>query len=784
MDSYNKYLKYKLKYNLLRNSLHENIKGGGTDSMDRGYVMVATTTLNQWALDFEGNEKRIIKAILEAKKQNAKIILLPELSTSGYSCQDHYLERETYDLSFQIILNLLKDFTLTNDILIAIGCPIIHNDNRYNTTIFIANREIILIRPKINLADDGNYREVRWFTAWPINKYETYSYTIDDKIQTTPIGVAILDCNNVLIAAEICEELWVPDSINSKLYLNGVDIILNGSGSHYEYGKLQKRLDLIKNATKKSGGAYIYSNLEGCDGERLYFDGGSIIAMNGNIINIEDQFDMVDIKVMTEPIQLSSIISYRMKNNSYGTQSSIVSQFKVIKVNLNVTIKRLQFNMKGGMTIFKTINSTINSSIDIKNIVDAASCWMWDYLRKAGVMGFMLPLSGGADSATTASIVFNMCLIMSSTYKKEQKLDFYGTNSITIYINKYFPNKTDITPELLCSRILNTVYLPTKFSSVSKDNNITKDISEVIIEIGPNMDENIIIEYASNMTTGYLAKMFAQSIGATHREVNIQQMFEDGINGIKDITGVDFEMMKTDVKKFRDEGKREANGYAINSQWDLLFQNIQARLRMVNTYLIAQAIPKIDKSNGALLVLGSSNADEILAGYYTKYDASAADINPIGSLSKEYINQILDYFSKTLLPLKFIRAATPTAELVSSIQAQTDETDMGITYKQIYELGKLRASGYGPIDSYHKIIEDKKLYKIFTVNPRDESKPLEPKDVINIFYTRYNINRNKATIIPPSVHLLPSPDDNRFDLRPFLYPPFKNSRQYNEINNV
>ena len=55
--------------------------------------------------------------------------------------------------------------------------------------------------------------------------------------------------------------------------------------------KLQTRIDLLKNATKKSGGVYLYSNMEGGDGDRLWFDGRSMIAMNGQILNIEDETD-------------------------------------------------------------------------------------------------------------------------------------------------------------------------------------------------------------------------------------------------------------------------------------------------------------------------------------------------------------------------------------------------------------------------------------------------------------------------------------------------------------
>lgn len=70
----------------------------------------------------------------------------------------------------------------------------------------------------------------------------------------------------------------MPNTLNSTLSLNGVEIFLNMSGSHYETNKQKRRLNMILEATMKTGGIYIYSNLRGCDGNRLYFDGASIIA--------------------------------------------------------------------------------------------------------------------------------------------------------------------------------------------------------------------------------------------------------------------------------------------------------------------------------------------------------------------------------------------------------------------------------------------------------------------------------------------------------------------------
>ena len=805
-----KYLKYKEKYTQL--------KGGytGEKSVSSNKKMkISVATLNQWSLDFEGNEKRINAAIDMAIRDDSELILLPELAVCGYSCQDHFYEREVYQESFDMIKRIMTKYKDVK-IIIAIGCPIIHKDVKYNTCIFLYRGEIVLIRPKTILADNGNYREERWFTAWPLNKYDTFSYyntsnssssssanatlSNDTKEVECPIGVSIINYNGILIAAEICEELWTTNNLYTKLYLSGCDIVLNGSGSHFEAKKIITRQNLLKNASS-NGGVYVYSNLEGGDGDRLYFDGGSMIYKDGEMIAMETRFDLMDVKVLTREIDLSSILRNRLKNNSYETQASLeTNKFPIIKLNTE---------LRGG-SVFRSSRNTaqlgtydpkkelydINKdrkelydlknkeSIDeIKEIIDTAACWLWDYLRRSGASGFVLPLSGGADSGVTATLVYHMCTKMIT-----------AANTLNNPVVKNFIKRFEeaegleqLTSKQLCKYVLNTVYLPTKFSSV----NDGSKIDETRKDNNYNRFDNA--KDINRMTTRFLSHALADTIGSSWQQIDMQQMFEAGITGIQPISGKTFNDMKEQIESGRNHQQKTWDDQSI---WDIPFQNIQARLRMINTYLLAQTIPNVQFKNGQkpnianetnggirgktihtfLLVLGSSNMDEILVGYYTKYDASAADINPIGSLPKTYIKRVLDYYSQFVLPLKFINEATPTAELLNTVKVQTDETDMNLSYDQIYELGKLRSKGYGPKDVYTTIINDLKYKPIFNIRPRtptpvaDSAYQAQVLQIVNDFFGRYRINRNKTTIIPPSVHLMPSPDDNRYDLRPFLLP--------------
>lgn len=93
--------------------------------------------------------------------------------------------------------------------------------------------------------------------------------------------------------------------------LEGTEIITNSSASHHELGKLSRRIDLIKEATLKNGGIYLYANQQGCDGDRLYYDGAALIAFNGKIVAQGSQFSLNDVEVVTATLDLVAVRSHR-----------------------------------------------------------------------------------------------------------------------------------------------------------------------------------------------------------------------------------------------------------------------------------------------------------------------------------------------------------------------------------------------------------------------------------------------------------------------------------------
>ncbi len=673
-------------------------------------AVLATCNLNQWSLDFEGNTARIIESIEMAKASGARYRLGPELEITGYSCEDHFLELDTLQHSWESLGCILKGGH-TDGILCDIGMPIMHKNVRYNCRVFVLDGKLLLIRPKMILASDGNYREARWFTAWE-RGWTTEDYTLPQEIteltgqRKVPIGIAAIATTDTLLAAETCEELFVPMSPHIHFGNAGVEIIANGSGSHHELRKLDTRIALIRNASAKSGGAYLYANQQGCDGGRLYFDGCALIAQNGEILAQGSQFSLKDVEIVTATVNLHDVRAYRGAKASRAVQASKTEQLPQIDVDFALTPPQSE----GTPRITLKINPHYH--IPEEEIALGPGCWLWDYLRRSGAAGFFIPLSGGADSGAVATIVGSMCQLVAKAIREKNESVI---RDVSRWLAEGETPDVFTDPCVLANRLLYTCYIGTENSS---------------------------------RDTQKRAKQLAEQIGADHLSINM-----DGL--VKALQTL-FTRITQKTPRFKVEGGSHRENQAL--------QNIQARLRMVLSYLFAQMMPWVRNREGTLLVLGTGNVDEALRGYLTKYDCSSGDINPIGGISKHDLRRFLNWAKDNLgyTTLSEIVDAPPTAELepITETYTQIDEDDMGMTYAELSRFGRLRKMEQcGPVSMFEKLVQE-----------WDHLPPHEVAEKVKRFFRYYAINRHKMTTLTPSYHAESySPDDNRFDLRQFLY---------------
>ncbi|TFK51883.1 glutamine-dependent NAD(+) synthetase with GAT domain-containing protein [Heliocybe sulcata] len=677
-------------------------------------ITIATYSLNQWALDFQGNYERIIKSITIAKERGATLRVGPELEIPGYGCYDHFLEGDTILHSWEVLAKILESDE-TDGIVCDIGMPVVHKNVIYNCRIIIHDRKILLIRPKMWLANDGNYRELRYFTPWT-KHHQWEDHYLPRMIQKiteqvkVPFGDAVVSTQDTCIGVELCEELFTPASPHILMGLDGVEIFTNSSGSHHELRKLYTRVELIKEATLKLGGIYLYANQQGCDGDRLYYDGCAMIAVNGQLVAQGSQFSLQEVEVVSATVDLEDVRAHRARS-SRSMQAAAAERYHRVEVPFALSNKH--WSEVHDPSLRKHLEPRYH--LPEEEIALGPACWLWDYLRRSRAVGYFIPLSGGIDSCATAVITYSMCRLVVEAARNgnKQVIEDARRMSGEPPDSKYLP--TD--PMEFCKRIFHTCYMGTENSSIE---------------------------------TRSRAKELSKAIGGYHVDLNMDTI----VTSVRDLFG-----FVTGVKpRFRVQGGSDAENLAL--------QNIQARLRMVLAYLFAQLLPWVRGKYGGLLVLGSANVDESLRGYLTKYDCSSADVNPIGGISKTDLKKFIAYArDKFDLPIltKFLDA-TPTAELepITETYVQSDEADMGMTYDELSIFGKLRkVEKCGPYSTFTKLVHDWGSFL----------SPTQIAEKVKLFFFEYARNRHKMTTITPAYHAEQySPDDNRFDLRPFLYP--------------
>jgi NAD+ synthase (glutamine-hydrolysing) len=631
--------------------------------------VVATCNLNQWALDFDGNLERIVASIKQAKELGARYRLGPELEITGYSCEDHFLELDTMMHSDQSLAVIL-DGDLTDGILCDIGCPILHNNVRYNCRVFCLNRKIVLIRPKVTLADDGNYREKRFFTPWDHTETALHDHILSDVLRkvtnqtTVPMGVAIIATEETTIASEICEELWAPKSPHINFYLAGVEIISNGSGSHHGLRRMDARLTLMQEPTRKCGGAYMYANSRGCDGNRLYFDGGSLICLNGDLVAQASQFSLMDVEVITAVVDLDAIRSYRQSTASFQEQSSQQHSIPTIDIrhfSLRQDCERTA-NPHSLRSPCQSPPITRRLHSPEEECCMGPACWMWDYLRRSGASGFLLPLSGGADSAAAAAIVRVMCIMASEAA-------LAGNSQVIADIKKLFSSRaggggttSNVLIDSLSESSTFTTLSQARVAALTTDSDefvarnttsaVKRDVVSILAdELSMQIMHTVYLGTTnSSNSTRDRAKRLASAVRSYHNTVGIDDIVASVLSVFSTFTGR--------TPRYVSHGGTMAE--------DLALQNIQARLRMVMSYLCAQLFPWLRGNQGFLLVLSSGNVDEALRGYMTKYDCSSGDLNPIGGISKVDLKRMLMFIAqKHNLPvLDEIANAVPTVRMV------------------------------------------------------------------------------------------------------------------------
>ncbi|MEM8966481.1 MAG: NAD(+) synthase [Bacteroidota bacterium] len=526
-------------------------------------LTVAGVTLNQTPIDWDGNLARILHAIETAREQSADILCLPELCVTGYGCEDLFLSDWIYDKALEILPKIVD---ACQDITVAVSLPIIYQNHRYDTACLIHNQKILGFTAKQFLANDGVHYEPRWFTPWPA--YQQGEIEIDGQIYD--FGDLVYDVNGIRVAFEICEDAWREDLRPGWIHkTRQVDLILNPSASHFAFGKTRIREYLVVGGSADFDCAYVFTNLLGNEAGRMVYDGEILIAQCGKLLKKNDRLSFQDINFLSCEIDFS--------NESNSELASVTDDYD----------KEVEF-------------------------VKAESLALFDYLRKSHSRGFVLSLSGGADSSSCAVLVSEM---IRRGVRELGLSTFLQKLGMTKLFNKLEGLDEQITFRHLANHLLITAYQGTVNSS-----------------------ENTL----------KAAQTLADSIGATFHEWKI----DDEVGGY--------------TQKI-EEALRQ------NLTWeqdDITLQNVQARARNPAIWMLANI------HNALLLTTSNRSEGDVgyttMDGDTSGSIAPIAGVDKHFLIQwLHWAEDHLDYPG-----LHPVNCLSPSAELRPLEQIQTDEADL------------------------------------------------------------------------------------------------------------
>ena len=251
--------------------------------MKDGFIRVAASTPEVKVADVEYNREQICCRIIEGRERGAKIMVFPELVLTGYTCGELFNQKPLLTKAREELKKLV-DFTAGSDMLVFAGVPWEYNNKLYNTAAAIQDGELLALIPKMCLPNYSEFYELRYFNPG-FEKPVAVPWEDGYVLMGSKILFNCANVENLVVGAEICEDVWVlnPPSIGHASA--GATVIVNCSASDETTGKSDYRRSLISGQSARLLCGYIYANAgEGESTQDLVFGGQNIIAENGTML--------------------------------------------------------------------------------------------------------------------------------------------------------------------------------------------------------------------------------------------------------------------------------------------------------------------------------------------------------------------------------------------------------------------------------------------------------------------------------------------------------------------
>ena len=293
--------------------------------MIHGFIKTAAVTPKVQVADPEGNAREIIRLAKEAAGNGAKIIAFPELCITGYTCGDLFLQELLLESAKEALLQIIRE-TRELDALIFAGLPWEKEGKLYNVAAVFQGGKLLGLVPKTCIPNYGEFYELRHFARGNQEADAVWTDSGDGERDYIPFGTRLLftceEMPGLAVAAEICEDVWVPDPPSIHHALAGATVIVNCSASDETTGKDAYREALISGQSARLVCGYIYANAgEGESSQDLVFGGHNLIAENGKILSRSARFKN---ETIYADLDIARIVGERRRMTTFFSRTDAV----------------------------------------------------------------------------------------------------------------------------------------------------------------------------------------------------------------------------------------------------------------------------------------------------------------------------------------------------------------------------------------------------------------------------------------------------------------------------
>lgn len=497
-------------------------------------VRVAAIALNQTPLDWDGNRNNLLQGLKDAREAGASLVCFPELCITGYGCEDAFLWPSVAERALCELERLAQE---TRGLIVAVGLPVWVDALLYNGAALLVDGNIVGIALKQHLAGEGVHYEPRWFHPWVSGTASEISVS-GGKV---PVGDLMFQIGKVRLGFEICEDAWVKERPLKRFSAFGVGLVLNPSASHFSFKKHAIRRQIVDFGAREFGVGYLYANLLGNEAGRMIYDGDALICRpteGGAQVLAETR------RLSFAPRSLCAAtldIRGAQAQSSSGTSRLVSRDFA------------FQEQVRDDVVSSRTPGADERGELGKEEALGRVlALGLFDYMRKSRAKGFVVSLSGGADSSAVVTLIWLMMRLGTGELGTAQFLERCGLSGLLR------PEASE--PEIM-QRLLTTAYQST---------------------------EN------SGEVTQAAARAVATSVGAHHVELSVAEL----------------------VQSYTSLAEGALGRHLTWETDDIALQNIQARVRAPTVWLLANVSGALllSTSNRSEAAVGYATMDGDTAG--------------------------------------------------------------------------------------------------------------------------------------------------------------------------